>query len=59
MVWVTIRDANGSEVLKVVDAVQKQGRYVAAADVSKLKKGNYTYRLIAGEKIIDRSFSVN
>lgn len=58
MVWLTLRDASGSEVMKVVDAVQVPGRYIAGADVSKLKNGNYTCHLIAGREILDRSFTV-
>ncbi|HUL43250.1 MAG TPA: family 10 glycosylhydrolase [Bacteroidota bacterium] len=44
-----IVDDQSREVVTVVDAVQKPGRYVASANTGRLKSGRYTYRLVAGE----------
>jgi len=57
-VIVKILDERNREVVNVVDSVQKPGRYVAAADISKLDDGTYTYLLVAGDGTIKRTFRV-
>jgi len=44
-----IVDDQNREVVTVVDAVQKPGRYIASANTTRLKSGRYTYRMIAGD----------
>ncbi len=48
-VFLKILNQSGEELVSVVDAVQTPGRYIAAADISKLQGGTYTYMLIAGD----------
>ena len=49
-VFLKILDESNQEVATVVDAVQGPGNYIAAADLSALKNGRYTYMLIAGNE---------
>jgi uncharacterized lipoprotein YddW (UPF0748 family) len=58
LVRLTIADRSGNEVLKIVEAYQQPGKYIAAADIEKLKGGDYTYCLTAGKNILKRSFVV-
>ncbi|MFI5252643.1 MAG: glycoside hydrolase family 10 protein [Bacteroidota bacterium] len=57
-VWLTIIDKSGTEILKIVDAYQRPGKYIAAAKIEDLKSGDYTCRLTAGEKVLQRTFLV-
>jgi uncharacterized lipoprotein YddW (UPF0748 family) len=47
-VLLKIVDGANREVADIVDAVQSPGRYIAAANISKLKSGTYSYLLVAG-----------
>ena len=58
-VFVKILDGNNIEVATVVDAVQQAGSYIAAADISRLSRGNYTCMFIAGEYTEKKSFRVD
>jgi uncharacterized lipoprotein YddW (UPF0748 family) len=58
-VFVKILDQSNKEVLTVVDAIQKPGSYVAAADISSLRKGTYTCMLLAGDSKEKKTFVVN
>jgi uncharacterized lipoprotein YddW (UPF0748 family) len=57
-VVVKILDGRSREVVRVVDAIQNPGRYVAAANISKLEGGNYTCLLVAGNARMEKMFSV-
>jgi len=48
-VVVKILDDRNHEMLTVVDAVQSPGLYIASADVQRLKTGNYSYVIVAGD----------
>jgi uncharacterized lipoprotein YddW (UPF0748 family) len=54
-----ILDQSNKELIDVVDAVQEPGRYIAAADISKLKDGIYSYLLIAGDFTDKKIFRVD
>ncbi len=54
-----ILDESNREVVSVVDAVQPPGRYVAAADLSNLRKGTYACLLVAGSYTSRKSFVLN
>jgi uncharacterized lipoprotein YddW (UPF0748 family) len=58
-VLLKILDASNREVLNVVDAVQQPGRYVAAAEISKLKRGTYSFLLVAGEYSARKELDIN
>lgn len=47
-VFVRILDQSNREVMNVVDAVQAPGSYIAAADISRLNNGEYSYLFMAG-----------
>ncbi len=55
-VSLTILDDNNQPVMDLVRGVELPGRYVAAADLSKVKKGVYSYRLAAAGFTRQRSF---
>lgn len=57
-VWLTILDSVGTEIKKIVDAVQPPGRYIASADLEKFKKGTYYYKLVANEFVEKRKFAL-
>ncbi len=57
-VLLKILDMANNEVMNIVDSVQEAGRYIAATNVSNLKKGNYTCLLVAGEYSQKRDFIV-
>ncbi len=48
-VFVKILDQSNREVANVVDAVQEPGSYIAAVDISTLKRGEYSWLFIAGQ----------
>ena len=58
-VFLKILNQSNEEVLTVVDAIQNPGSYVAAADISSLRKGTYTYMLLAGEVKEKKTLVVN
>jgi hypothetical protein len=58
LVWLTVIDKSENEILKIVDEYQQAGRYIAAANVEKLKDGDYTYRLTAGQQVLKRLLTV-
>jgi uncharacterized lipoprotein YddW (UPF0748 family) len=58
-VSLTILDDNNRPVMDLVRAVEPPGRYVAACDCSKLKKGVYSYRLAAAGFTRQRSFRLD
>lgn len=58
-VIVKILDRNNKEVVDVVDSIQKPGRYVAAADISKLEDGTYTCLLVAGDQTIRKTLRID
>lgn len=57
-VALTILDEENRAVGKVVNAWQPPGRYVATGDLSGLKEGDYSYRLVAGSFSQRRSFKI-
>ncbi len=58
-VIIKLLDDKNREVMNVVDAIQPPGRYVAAANISDLKDGVYSYRLIAGQFSQKRTFRID
>ena len=58
-VFLKILDKKSQEVLSIVDTVQEPGRYVASANIEKLKDGTYTYLLIAGNATQKRTFEID
>jgi uncharacterized lipoprotein YddW (UPF0748 family) len=58
-VFLKILDERNNELISVVDAVREPGRYIAAANISKLKDGMYTCLLVAGGLSQKRMFKVD
>ncbi|MDI6765403.1 MAG: family 10 glycosylhydrolase [Bacteroidota bacterium] len=58
-VIIKLIDDKNQEVISVVDAIQPPGRYVAAARISNLKDGNYSYLLMAGAFSQKRIFRID
>ena len=58
-VFLKILDERNNELINVVDAVQEPGRYIAAANISKLKDGMYTCLLVSGGFSQKRMFKVD
>ena len=48
-----------AEVMSVVDVIQQPGRYIAAANVSNLKGGTYSYLLEAGNSSMKRTLRID
>ncbi|MBI3765161.1 MAG: family 10 glycosylhydrolase, partial [Ignavibacteriales bacterium] len=57
-VRVSILDVSNREVITLVDSIQESGRHIAAAPVSKLRSGAYSYEMIVGNFSARRSFTI-
>jgi uncharacterized lipoprotein YddW (UPF0748 family) len=58
-VQLKILNEGNAQVMSVVDVVQQPGRYVAAANVSRLKGGTYSYVLVAGTSSLKRTLRID
>ena len=58
-VFLKILDERNKELINIVDAVREPGRYIAAANIEKLKDGMYSYMLIAGSFSEKKIFRVD
>ncbi len=58
-VLIKILDGMNRDVADIVDAVQMPGRYVASANLGKLKEGTYSCLFVAGNYTEKKTFVVN